>query len=694
MTAGERESYDIVYASDHAYMFCCCVSIYSLMEHMPADRLVRLHLLTDESFCDEDRMLLSRLSGRFSNLCVSLHEVRHEAFEKRDFRDSIWSRAACYRLILPGLLENVNLCLYIDSDTLIVGDITPLWEMDMEAYALAGVFDDISPVRAQTVGNHIPGIQTYINSGVLLMNLKLMRERGIEEQLLSGVSDYLVVDQDLLNVVCYGLIRLLPADYNCIPGVQADSPKILHFLMRDYLRPWKNLRAGGSGSWWRCAQEFAPVYDVESLRASADWYERGSIFYLLRRCADYSGIYIVGSSPDAERIHRALRLGRCKGLQGILDEEDSLPYAEDILLINASRKGTVPVLSPFVEREGARRQVIRYSRWPLAFYNLAPEQVRREINGELLMWEFGVDARNAATSSQLLELNAARYPDREALVEWKDGVRSSCTFRELNRMANRMADWLRKQNTGRGENVALPDRPVRNIERFGAVLGILKGGCLPGQEQAERMADLSVLYDEQYSSMAPLCEALPDEAAMKAGKKILTGRALVRRAEELRRRCGWHAGDRLLLCHRPRMKGPAEGLIEVLGAFAYGNTTVICETDSGEDLLRIAAAQACTIVSMSESSFECVSRDLTEMKEHEGPKEQADGAIEKKSADSCSTLRLCLTRAEDAFTCREGMARETVSPEALARWERAMPQVPVNGQGYAGTFFYDCEWYA
>ena len=91
------------------------------------------------------------------------------------------------------------------------------------------------------------------------------------------------------------------------------------------------------------------------------------------------------------------------------------------------------------------------------------------------------------------------------------------------------------------------------------------------------------------------------------------------------------------------MKGTAEGLIEVLGAFAYGNTTVICETDRIEDLLRIAAADACTIVSMSESSFECVSRDLTEMKEHKGPKEQEEGAIEKKSADSCSTLRLCLT---------------------------------------------------
>ena len=50
-------------------------------------------------------------------------------------------------------------------------------------------------------------------------------------------------------------------------------------------------------------------------------------------------------------------------------------------------------------------------------------------------------------------------------------------------------------------------------------------------------------------------------------------------------------------------------------------------------------------------------------------------------------------RVEKALTGRNGMAREAANSEALARWERAMPQVPVNGQGNAGTFFYNCEWY-
>ena len=247
---------DIAYAADHAYMFLCCVSMLSLLKSLPQGQEARIHLLTDESLGREDEGLLTHLSGRFPQVEIIRHDISAKALQSRDFRDSIWPRAACYRLLLPELLPDVELCLYLDADTLVVGDILPLWELDMREYFLAGVFDDIAPVRQETVGHHIPGIQTYVNSGVLLMNLALMRERNLQEKFLKEINDYLVLDQDLLNVVCYGGIRLLPPDHNCIPGVHADSPRILHFLLRDYLRPWKNRRAAGSELWWAMAEEF------------------------------------------------------------------------------------------------------------------------------------------------------------------------------------------------------------------------------------------------------------------------------------------------------------------------------------------------------------------------------------------------------------------------------------------------------
>ena len=162
-----REPLEIVYATDHSYLLLCGVSILSLMEHLPDNQQVNLHLLLDESFCEEDRRLLAMLEDRFKNLNLLQHRISEATFDSIDFKDSLWSKAACYRLILPMLLPEVDRCLYIDSDTLVVGSVLPLWEMDMTDYYLAGVFYDISSLREQTVGNHIPGVETYINSGVL-----------------------------------------------------------------------------------------------------------------------------------------------------------------------------------------------------------------------------------------------------------------------------------------------------------------------------------------------------------------------------------------------------------------------------------------------------------------------------------------------------------------------------------------------
>ena len=77
--------------------------------------------------------------------------------------------------------------------------------------------------------------------------------------------DYMLLDQDALNVVCHGMIRLLPEKYNYIPGISETSPVIMHFKMMDYIRPWKNRRAVGSGRWWGCAGKFSSVYNLRYL---------------------------------------------------------------------------------------------------------------------------------------------------------------------------------------------------------------------------------------------------------------------------------------------------------------------------------------------------------------------------------------------------------------------------------------------
>ncbi len=673
---------DVVYATDHKYMLLCCVSIFSLMEQLASRVEVRLHLLIDESFCEEDEKLLAYLGSRFDRLHLIRHSIAEEVFDKRDFRDSIWSKATCYRLVLPELLPNTDLCLYIDSDTLIVGDVLPLWEIDMSEYYLAGVLNDIAAVRHQTVGDHIPGIQNYINAGVLLLNLKRMREDDIQEKLFAGILDYLVVDQDLLNVVCYGAIRLLPSDYNCIPGVYASSPRILHFLMRDYLRPWINRRAEHAALWWKCAENFGLLTDLDQLRLQADWHQRGSLSYLSRRCADYDRIYVCGSGMGAERVHRALRLGKIKGLQKLLPEEEMIPYRPDTLIIIASRKRVLPVVDVYLARDINKEQVIFFTPRPVSFYNLLPPEYEREISGELLMWEFGADCRGIASCSAMLEVNAARYPDKEALVEWRDGRRTECTYRELNRRANRLADWIKKRGIRRGSRMKLPEEKYSATEMTAAILGIMKGGCIVCLSgEADLFADLSSLDDERYSFRMPGIETLPDEPALMVDDEIFCGRELCDRAEQLRRRLGWHAKDRLLAA----LHQPDRWLIELTAAFSSGNTTIVISDEGNRKCLEKASTEKATIVSMDALAFKETVSELEKKEGNGGEKKEGNGE------ENFKDLRMLLLG--NALSFLGSSAHQDLLQEEIATWKAFMPQVPVDGQGYEGTFFYDQKWY-
>ncbi len=700
--------FHIVYAADHNYMLYCCVSIYSLLEHFPAGSPVCVHLLLNESISSRDVALLDVLSDRFPGILFKRHLIPEELFRERDFSDSLWSKAACYRLLLPELLFDIDVCLYLDSDTLIVGDLTSLFQIDLTDTYLAGVFEDIAPVREQTVGREIPGTDTYINSGVLLMNLRKMRSDRIRDQLYAGISRYLVVDQDLLNVCCYGHIRLLPQEYNCIPGVYVKEPRIYHFLMRDYLRPWKNRRAAGSDLWWKYAEHFREAIDLDALRAEADWFQRGSITWLFRRCADYEKVYVVGSGLDAQRIFRALRLGKCHSLKGIVREEDALAYGADILVIAATRRKKIPALKPFLEQKDADRQVICYERRPVSFYNLLPPECSKEVYGELVQWEYGVDGRQVLVPSALLEINAARCPDAEASVRYKNGVRMSTTFREENRQANRIADLLVKAGRRR-ERVLAGDAAAP--EPFAVFSGILKAGCVavfpgslnsegeglsdpkdaalcgpkgegrsgpkdaalrdPEKAAAVRYADiakeLSGVPGEALSDKSPLTEALPDDPAVVIDGQRYTNRELMGEAELLRRRTGWNRNDKILLAG----VDPMTRIACRIAALYTGSATVEAEGLSPAEIPGVMKREGCTIAALGRKELEQLLEFLEGMKRTGGKEEAAFGSL------GC---------------CRMLLVRE-ISEALRMRWKTILPYIPVNGQGYQEQFRYDCEWF-
>jgi len=230
--------------------------LHSLL--MNADCDVVVHYLHGSNFPTTDAARLEQMLGASANR-LELHEVPDDWLKglptQNRFGPAMW-----YRLFLPELLPSVRKLLYLDVDTLITDQLAPLWKVDLgDRYlgAVTNVFIEGHAYRHEQLGidpSH------YFNSGVLVLNLNVMRNERFTEQVIRTIVDMLEVlewpDQDALNlVVADRRVRLHPR-WNCMNslltrrhlainvfGAQTVDeavlrPAIRHFEGPDQNKPW------------------------------------------------------------------------------------------------------------------------------------------------------------------------------------------------------------------------------------------------------------------------------------------------------------------------------------------------------------------------------------------------------------------------------------------------------------------------
>ncbi len=121
-----------------------------------------------------------------------------------------------YRLFAAQLLpREINRVLYLDPDLVVVHPIDRLYRLDFKGNLFAAASHQFGPMQwLNRTRLHMPEGSRYINAGVMLMNLELLRE----VQDVQAVFDYIqenrkklyLLDQDILNGMYGGSI--LPVD--------------------------------------------------------------------------------------------------------------------------------------------------------------------------------------------------------------------------------------------------------------------------------------------------------------------------------------------------------------------------------------------------------------------------------------------------------------------------------------------------
>ena len=204
---------NIAYSINDKYVGYCLVSICSLLANNNG-RDVTIHILYEEL----QEGSIKRISEFVNNKGgkIAFHRIKESSVEGLILAN--WPKSAWYRVFLPIILgQEIDRVLYLDSDTVISGPISELFDMDLNGHSLAGCLDIMTLEDEIFHRLEYPKESGYICSGVLMMNLDYFRKNDLTFKIMSyareNATKLKYPDQDAINYVCHDSKSLLPLKF-------------------------------------------------------------------------------------------------------------------------------------------------------------------------------------------------------------------------------------------------------------------------------------------------------------------------------------------------------------------------------------------------------------------------------------------------------------------------------------------------
>ncbi len=253
----------IFYACDDNFVKYTIVSIHSMIKNASKDYNYHIHILhTDIS--EEMKKKVFDLENE--NFLITFEDVTDYLLsisEKLPVRD-YYSKTTYYRLFIAEMFPELTKALYIDSDTLIQGDISRLYEEDIKDAYVGGCHEQamIQVDEYGTYAERVVGISRYnfFNAGILVINCEQFRIKFVLDRFIEYLHTYNFVvtqDEDYLNLICKDHVYWLDQRWNtevyCNISYPIEEAKILHYIMTS--KPWHYDDCKHGDIFWSYAKE-------------------------------------------------------------------------------------------------------------------------------------------------------------------------------------------------------------------------------------------------------------------------------------------------------------------------------------------------------------------------------------------------------------------------------------------------------
>ncbi len=157
------------------------------------------------------------------------HSITFEYISKEKFKNApinkhgSWTEIVYYRLLIPELLPQYDKVIYIDTDAIILGDLTEAYNIDLEGYDCAAVAMEKNNDK-MICHKYFPENKndlTYISSFIIFNSKKMRQDNFVNKvfDVIKTFNDRLkFFDLDTLNIACDS-IKPLPYRYGVFQSI-------------------------------------------------------------------------------------------------------------------------------------------------------------------------------------------------------------------------------------------------------------------------------------------------------------------------------------------------------------------------------------------------------------------------------------------------------------------------------------------
>lgn len=240
------EKIHVFYACDDNFVKFTMVSLHSMQINASKDRQYHVHVLHTEIKEETQERMLRMANDNFELSFDDVSSYMIGLCERLPLRD-YYSNTTYYRMFIADMFPELDKVVYIDSDTIVQGDISELYDHDISEYDV-GACHEQAMVQVDVYGSYVEkclGIDRnlFFNAGVLLINCRRFRESKIIDRFVKLLELYdcrVTQDEDYLNLLCRDHVKFLPQAWNSeVFGDMLDEPencKIIHYIM--VAKPW------------------------------------------------------------------------------------------------------------------------------------------------------------------------------------------------------------------------------------------------------------------------------------------------------------------------------------------------------------------------------------------------------------------------------------------------------------------------